>query len=58
MKYEFHYGEDAIIDGVFYVTFDIIYTRVKLMFILPMMGIHTLCNPFLGVTIIVFHASL
>jgi hypothetical protein len=30
MKYEFHYGEDAIIDGIFYVTFAIIYTLVKI----------------------------
>jgi hypothetical protein len=29
MKYEFHYGEDAIIDGVFFITFVIVYTRVK-----------------------------
>jgi hypothetical protein len=29
----------------------------KLMFILSMMGIHTLCSPFLGVTFTIFHAS-
>jgi hypothetical protein len=29
MKYESHYGDDAIIDGVFYVTFAIVYTHVK-----------------------------
>jgi hypothetical protein len=30
MKYEFHYGENAIIDKVFYATFAIVYTRVKI----------------------------
>ncbi len=29
MKYESHYGDDAIIDGVFYATFAIVYTHVK-----------------------------
>jgi hypothetical protein len=58
MKYEFHYGEDAIIDGFFYVTFAIVYIHVKIN-VHPTHDEHSYTmQSFLGVTFIVFHALL